>query len=119
MLDLSRNFDWLTLIPGLANGSLTGPNGLPNGSNFCQSLTMRQVYGLTGKTPPEASLPRESNPLNPAWSNLVQPRPTKSNHPSRRIRRVLSGSVAPNCTQLHLVAPNIFSRITHHASDPI
>jgi hypothetical protein len=113
-LPFPRNLEWLTFTPGLANGSLTGPNG----SNFCKPLIRRKVYGLTGKTPPGASLLWQSNPLNPVWSKPVKASPTKSNRPTGRIR-VLSGSVAPNCTQSHLVAPNISSRITHHASDPI
>jgi hypothetical protein len=36
------------------NGCLTGPNGLPNGSNFCKPLIRWKVYGLTGKIPPGA-----------------------------------------------------------------
>jgi imidazolonepropionase-like amidohydrolase len=77
------------------NGSLTAPDGSPNGSDFCKSLQTRKVDGLTGKTPPgspcspktsgrrRANLP--SMPLLPeesqTQSNPVKPSQTKSNRP--------------------------------------
>jgi hypothetical protein len=42
------NLHRLTLIPGLADGSLTVPDGSPDGSNFCKFLQSRNVDGLTG-----------------------------------------------------------------------
>ena len=35
-------------LPDGSNAWLTGPNGSPNGYNFCKCLITRKVYGLTG-----------------------------------------------------------------------
>jgi hypothetical protein len=48
MLDFSLTLHPLTLMPGLADGSLTVPDGSPDGSNFCKSFETGNVDGLTG-----------------------------------------------------------------------
>src|SRR6266850_1304325 len=58
-------------FPHGPNGNLTGPNGLPNGSNFCKYLITRKVYGLTGKSPP-GTLPHPYSSLNPASELSIQ-----------------------------------------------
>jgi len=104
-MDPSQSFPSLLAEP---DGSLTGPDGLPDGSKICKHLITREVDGLTGKTPPgshttitERGRPRPQqagkNPggppiagssptpvaprshLGPGQSNPVQPSPTKSN----------------------------------------
>ena len=47
-------------VPDGSDGCLTGPDGLPDGSNFCKRLTIRKVDGLTGKIPPGALQPYPS-----------------------------------------------------------
>src|SRR5439155_24544733 len=93
-----------------SDGFLTAPDGCPDGWEFCKCLITPNVDGLTGKTPPGSPLhdpPRparhldaHSNPGTRALDgrasqaqlalriafggggpNLVQPSPTKSNHP--------------------------------------
>ena len=58
-------------FPRGPNGYLTGPNGLPNGSNFCKYLITRKVYGLTGKSPP-GTLPHPYSSLNPPSELSIQ-----------------------------------------------
>src|SRR5438270_758463 len=75
-----------TFRPNGSNGCLTGPNGLPNGSNFYKCLIRRKVYGLTGKTPPWKTLPFPLVLLlvlgtQSTQSSQVQPSPAKSNQP--------------------------------------
>src|SRR5882762_4625567 len=76
-------------LPQPPDGSLTGPDGLPDGSKICKHLIIRKVDGLTGKSPP-GSRPTITicplahqggpsiTPSHPTQSNPVQPSPTKS-----------------------------------------
>ena len=71
------------------NGCLTVSYGQPNGSDFCKSLQSREVYGLTGKSPPGShlSIHQSITPAlhhsSPGWSNQIQPGPTTPPPPTK------------------------------------